>query len=215
MWLLVLPWSGRRRRPLLWYGRRRHSDRRDHRDRPGPLCRGGRRLFLYSLGLCCRGNALLLCRPLQQLVGGRHTGLAVKKSQPFLLLGGRRFFPHQRSLIHRDIDFRAARPGLGQRFRRPLSLALLSPAPAWLLRLWLIFIFWPVKDPVRHIHQRTVKGGQSHQNRSHGKDDRGAQAGKQGYTGLGQHTGQHTSGSHRLAAVPQLLDQRTVPRKRI
>ena len=147
----------------------------------------------------------------KNLVRRRHPGASVEKS---LFLGQRRLSVHPRAVLHWDVNGGAGGPAGGDRLLIPLlAPAALGPAPAD--RFGLRLVLRAVEDPVGHIHDGAVKGGQSHKHPNDHKDDGGSKSGKQRDAYLSQKTAQDSSRLQRLSAVQQASPQISVPLHRL
>ena len=132
----------------------------------------------------------------------------------FLLLSEERvgsgFPPHQRPLVHRDVDGRPAAPVPGGN-SGPGALLPRLPAPAGsvlrLLRLFILLVLRTAADEVHHVGQCHI--GRPHGQHRHGqREDHPCADGTEGCRqAQGQHTAQYAAALHALSLSPELFDQ--------
>ena len=85
------------------------------------------------------------------------------------------------------------------------------PAAAGALRLRLVLVLGAVKQPLGHVHDGAVAGGQGQEEAAEDADDGAAQLGEQADKDLAQQAAQGAAGLQLLAAGPQGLNKRGVP----
>ena len=196
---LRLPQEGRGG-VLLWFrenGLRRRcglGNRLRDRRRGG----GGLRLRLSDLG---RSSG-------QHLIRGRDPGPAIKEA--FLLFhrgGCGRLLPHEGAVLHWNVDLRCPAAGV-LRDCRPAGG---GPCAAGPLRDLLGLILGPVEDPVGHIQNGEAERPQGHEQEGQHKDHSGSPNAHRLDQRLGQHSGGRAAAGHGPAALPQRLEQGSVP----
>ena len=146
----------------------------------------------------------------QQLIGGRHPGLAVEEAPLPLGLGLLRLglLAHQGAIVHRNINGRTL-AGLGHSLSATDRLFHFTFSVGQLFQL--ILVPGTAEDPVGHIHNGAVEGTQAQQQEQQHENHRGAHAAEDLNKALGNDAGDDAAAVHGLAVLPKGRDQGAVP----